>query len=99
MSHLNQQLLHKIWIGGGELMNAREWNNKGATLAAQGQYGEALACYDRALQFSLDDRSMPTENIWRNKGHLYDEVGRPSEALTCCDNALEINPTMPRHGL
>jgi len=58
----------------------------GKMLHNQGNYSEAIVCYDRALQINSQDHNI-----------LYDQVlslhnqGNYSEAIVCYDRALQIN--------
>jgi eukaryotic-like serine/threonine-protein kinase len=62
-------------------------NNKGASLAALGRYGNAIECYDTALR--IDSRSYKT---WNNKGSALSALGRRDEAIACFHRSLEIEP-------
>jgi len=43
--------------------NKEAWTNKGITLAKQGNWEEAIKCFDKALEFD------PTyKEAWNNKG-------------------------------
>ena len=63
------------------------WCNKGASLAALGQYAEAISCYDQALAINS-----PFAKVWNNKGIALEALGRFAEAIGCFDQALAIDP-------
>lgn len=68
-------------------MTAAGWSQKGANLHSLGQYAEAMACHDKALQIDLR-----CAGAWINKGATLDALGRYTEALTCFDEALKRDP-------
>ena len=63
------------------------WINKGVELAEVGKYGEALECFDKALE--IDNKYI---YAWFCKGLALYGLGRKEEAIECYDKALEINP-------
>jgi tetratricopeptide (TPR) repeat protein len=58
----------------------------GKKLHNQGNYSEAIVCYDRALQINSQDH-----NILSDKGLSLHNQGNYSEAIVCYDRALQIN--------
>ena len=68
-------------------LDARELNNKGASLENLGKYQEAIACYNRVLEINPRDAG-----AWSNKGNALNKLGKLQEAVDCYDRALEINP-------
>jgi len=68
-------------------IEAATWTNKGDALYELGRYGEALKCYDKAIEINPNNTT-----AWNNKGFVLDELVRYEEALKCYDKAIEINP-------
>jgi len=54
-----------------------------------GKYGEAIECYDKALEIDPDEAG-----VWYNTGIILILLGRYEEAVECYDKALEINPEL-----
>ncbi|ACK65893.1 TPR repeat-containing protein [Rippkaea orientalis PCC 8801] len=52
-----------------------------------GRYEEAIASYDKGLEFKPDD-----DAAWNNRGIALGNLGRYEEAIASFDKALEINP-------
>ncbi len=71
-----------------DLRTARVWSRKGYNLAKSGQYEEAIACFDKALEINPK-----YTRVWRNKGYALNNLKRFEEAILCFDKALEIDPT------
>jgi tetratricopeptide (TPR) repeat protein len=71
-------------------LEAWEFCNKGAALAALGQDDQALVCYDEALRLEPQ-----FANAWNNKGVSLKKAGRTREALNCFDEAIRIDPRLP----
>jgi len=67
--------------------NSVEWNNKGVALSRQGNYNEALICFDKALE--LDPEFAYALN---GKGNALYKLGNYDEALICFEKALELDP-------
>ena len=63
------------------------YHNKGLTLAALDRHGEALACFDEAIQ--LEPNESKAHN---NKGNMLAALGRHDEALACFDEAIQLDP-------
>lgn len=66
----------------------------GMSAQADGEYAEALANYEEALNFEEDpyDRSF----VLYNMGLIYTSNGEHDKALEYYDQALELNPKMPQ---
>jgi tetratricopeptide (TPR) repeat protein len=64
-----------------------EWTNKGLSLSNLGRDEEALACYDKAMDYNL---SFP--QALHNKGLCLSKLGRHNEALRCFEKSLDIDP-------
>jgi len=62
-------------------------SNKGVALSRLGKQEEAIACYDKVLEFNRND--MKTLS---NKGVALGFLDKYEEAIACYDKALEINP-------
>jgi serine/threonine protein kinase len=73
-----------------EKQPANYWSNQGGSLCALGNYEEALACFDKAL-----DMEPQYANAWSNKGVALYYLGRNQEALQCFENALNIDSSDP----
>jgi len=63
------------------------WFEKGLIHTAAKEYEEAIASYDRALQFKPDDHQ-----AWNNRGIALGDLGRYEEAIASFDRALQIKP-------
>ncbi len=63
------------------------WDELGRRLAAPGRYGEALACYDRALAIRDD-----IPRVWANRGMALRNLGRLNEAEISLREALRLKP-------
>jgi tetratricopeptide (TPR) repeat protein len=63
------------------------WSKKGDALNAQGNFHEAINCYDKATE--LNPRLV---YAWNNKGANHNAQGNRPEAINCYDKAIEINP-------
>lgn len=64
--------------------------HQGVTFASQGQFREALECYDNVLR--IDSGNVLT---WMMKGLACACLSRFPEVIECCDKALTINPHCP----
>jgi tetratricopeptide (TPR) repeat protein len=67
---------------------AVSWLEKGMAFDEVEQWREAIACYDKALEF---DRSMVP--AWSHKGNSLQQDGRRKEALECFNQALKLDGT------
>ena len=64
------------------------WFNLGYLLQLAGQFADAVACYERAIQFGVDH----PEEAWRNKALILTEhLARPLEAEQALRAALHCN--------
>ena len=63
------------------------WKEDGDAFSAQGQFEEAIKCYDIALQMAPSDAE-----IWTGKGFALCDLGRFNESLSCMDRAIELGP-------
>ena len=52
------------------------WNNKGAALAVQSKYDEAIKAYDEAIRLDPNDA-----DAWNNKGIALNTQGKYDEAI------------------
>ncbi len=66
---------------------AYDWYKDGYELYNNGNYEQAITCYDKALEIDPDYAF-----AWNNKGAALYYLGRYDEAITCYDKALEIDP-------
>ncbi|GBD53131.1 tetratricopeptide repeat protein [Microcystis aeruginosa NIES-298] len=63
------------------------WNEKGLIHAMGKEYEQAIASWDRALEFKPDDHE-----AWYNRGFALADLGRLEEAIASWDRALEFKP-------
>jgi tetratricopeptide (TPR) repeat protein len=63
------------------------WYNRGISLLYWGRYEEAIASFDKSLEFKPDDHE-----VWNIRGILLWTLGRLEEALTSFDRAIEFKP-------
>jgi tetratricopeptide (TPR) repeat protein len=63
------------------------WDEKGRDYAAQENYGEAIAAFDKAIAFN------PTyAEAWNHKGSALTQSKRYAEALSVFDKAVSLQP-------
>ena len=67
--------------------DAIDWNNKGYSLAEQGNHTEAIDAYNLAIKTDPN-----FAEAWNNLGYSLAELGRIDEAITACYRAVELNP-------
>jgi tetratricopeptide (TPR) repeat protein len=75
-----------IQIGNG-------WNAKGLKKAKQGLWGDALACWDNALEIRsqvLGDSHLDVANTYNNRGIALGKLGKWESAVESLEKALEI---------
>ncbi len=63
------------------------WYSAGNESAKNGNYDDALAAYDKALEVDPNHVS-----AWNNKGIVLSRLKRFEESITCYDKAIEIDP-------
>ena len=63
------------------------WHEKGLIHQMGKEYEQAIASFDKALEFKPDDHQ-----AWYNRGFALDDLGRFEEAIASYDKALEIKP-------
>lgn len=66
---------------------AIEWNDKGLTLYNEGNYKEAIKCFDEAI---LLDPCLAT--IHNNKGLALYKDGKYQDALNCFEESVKLDP-------
>ena len=66
------------------------WNNRGIALYKSGSYEDAIASYDKALQFKPD-----YHEAWHNRGNALADLGRYEDAIASYDKALQYKPNEP----
>ena len=59
----------------------------GLLFEAEQDYGNAIASYDKALEFKPGD-----DEVWNNRGSALSNLGRYEEAIASYDKALEFRP-------
>lgn len=70
-----------------ENLTAPEWIVKGSGLAKNGQYEEAIAAYDKAIE-----ENQSFADPWISKGNAFQNLKRFPEAVASYDKAIEIDP-------
>jgi tetratricopeptide (TPR) repeat protein len=81
----------KVYQTVGEIkmaFDARAWRDTGVILYNQGNYGEALPAFDKAIQ--LDPFNADNLN---SKGIVLHQLGRYREAIKYFDQAIDLNPS------
>ncbi|MBZ0279001.1 MAG: tetratricopeptide repeat protein, partial [Anaerolineae bacterium] len=68
------------------------YNNRGNTYIAQGDYEQAISDYNRAIQYQMDDLSIPYFNL----GLAYHEQGDYDQALSNLNTAINYNAAYDR---
>jgi parallel beta-helix repeat protein len=66
---------------------AEDWAERGKSLSGSGRYGEAVSCYEKALEMEPELAS-----AWDGKGDALMMTGSYDKALRCYERALEIDP-------
>lgn len=85
-----EQVLQRIELEGilqGSPNHSMVWNNKGYALMHLGRRGDAVACFDTALE--IDPKNL---HALTNQGVLLAEEARPHDALQYYERALSIDP-------
>jgi tetratricopeptide (TPR) repeat protein len=63
------------------------WNNKGFTLAEEGNHIEAVDAFNHAIK-----EHPYFADAYNNLGYSLSELGRIEEAITACYRAVELKP-------
>ncbi len=66
---------------------AQLWREKGRLLAVEEEYEEAIASFDKAVEFKPD-----FHEAWVNRGVALGNLGRYEEAIASYDKAVEFKP-------
>ncbi|EDX73566.1 tetratricopeptide repeat domain protein [Coleofasciculus chthonoplastes PCC 7420] len=66
---------------------AQQWFNQGCEYFQLGQFEQAIASYDKALQIKPDDH-----NAWYNRGTALLNIGEYEEAIASFEKALQFKP-------
>ena len=61
--------------------------HKGKDYLENGQYSEALGCFEQAIFLKPND-----SELWNFKGVSLRSMGRYEEAIECFNKSLEIDP-------
>jgi len=61
--------------------------SKGENCMENGQYEDALACFEQAILLSPED-----PDLWNSKASALRSMGRYEEAIECFNRSLEIDP-------
>jgi tetratricopeptide (TPR) repeat protein len=65
------------------------WRYKGEALAKLGNFKEAIACYDKAIEILPE---YMTEEMWMLKGKALSQCSEFDNAIECFNQILKINP-------
>ena len=65
---------------------ADDLNNDGVDLCDQGQFEEAIKCFDEAIRLNPEDKL-----VWFHKGLSLCELENYDGAITCFDEAIKID--------
>lgn len=69
------------------IQQVETWFQQGIEQFNAGNYGAAIALYDRALGI------LPTaQEVWYNRGNAFFHLERYQDAIACYDKALELKP-------
>lgn len=60
---------------------------KGNLFFENGEFLEAIECYEQALLLNPND-----PDLWNSKGRILRSMGRYQEAVECFNKSLEIDP-------
>lgn len=60
---------------------------KGKEFFENGDYVEAISCYEQALLLKPND-----PDLWNSKGLILRSMGRYNEAIDCFNKSLQIDP-------
>ena len=61
--------------------------SKGENFMENGQYEDALACFEQAILLNPED-----PDLWNSKASALRSMGRYEEAIECFNRSLEIDP-------
>ncbi len=71
-----------------------EWYNKGCDLTESGDYEQALACYDKALELNPENA-----DAWMNKGYTFSrKMNKEDEGMDCFKKGLQIRQSLHQEG-
>ena len=68
-----------------KLKSAKSWYNKGTKLLIQGNYKEALKCFNKAVEVDPE-----YDFAWNSKGLIHEKFEEYQNALESFNKALEI---------
>ena len=69
------------------MVDISELVSRGKNFLENGQYSEALGCFDQAIILKQND-----PELWNFKGVSLRSLGRYDEAIECFNKSLEIDP-------
>lgn len=86
-----------LLVAGVHATDGKEWYYKGKDSLSAGNYKEALAAYDNAIETGNASEYEDTwlKNAWSNKGYCLMKLGRYKEALQAFNTTLQIDPDDP----
>jgi len=70
-----------------KMISSNEWNNRGFALDESKRYEEAIASYDKAIEFKPDNHG-----AWENRGFVLSKLKRYEEAIASYDKTIELKP-------
>lgn len=70
-----------------DMQSSAEWYDQGNIKFMEGNYQEAIDCYDQALNLNPSNI-----DAWISKGNALNSMGFYDDAISCYDRALEMDP-------
>lgn len=71
----------------GTVSRCKVWNFKGICNSRLRNYGESIACFERAIEINSTNYE-----YWYNKGLSFSNMDRDEEAIQCFEKTIELNP-------
>ncbi len=66
---------------------ANTWYNKGASLAKQSKYSEAIEAFNKSIELNPVNAT-----VWCNKGNVLSNLGKYNESVKAYETALKVDP-------
>ncbi|MEM9220733.1 MAG: tetratricopeptide repeat protein, partial [Cyanobacteria bacterium P01_F01_bin.150] len=87
----DQRILEiQTWLDASDQSSEQQeylWFEQGNLFHASKRYEEAIASYDKAIEFKPDN-----DAAWSNRGNALSALGRKEEAIASYDKAIEFKP-------